>query len=61
LNRLLSSLSALVFIATLGMGISDAKSCRDAHGKFIKCPAAHMMAAHKPCRDKHGKFVKCPK
>jgi hypothetical protein len=33
--------------------------CRDAHGKFMKCPAP-MMMKHKMCRDKKGHFMKCP-
>lgn len=38
--------------------------CRDAHGKFIKCPpkvAAKAKPKAKQCRDAKGKFIKCPK
>lgn len=31
--------------------------CRDAKGKFIKCPAA--KPEKKTCRDEKGKFVAC--
>ena len=59
MQRLLTSLMAFVFIAGLGSGVASAKSCRDAKGKFTKCPTA--MAAPKPkhCRDTKGKFIKC--
>ena len=39
---------------------AKAKPCRDATGKFAKCPAPEA-AKPKPCRDAKGKFVKCPK
>jgi hypothetical protein len=47
---------ALLALAALGLlaGSSPslaAKPCKDAHGKFVKCP--------KQCRDKHGHFIKC--
>jgi hypothetical protein len=45
-------------VALLAGSASDAaaKQCRDAKGKFIKCPA--VATAH--CKDpKTGKFVKC--
>jgi hypothetical protein len=32
--------------------------CRDAKGKFTKCPT--MSAKPKQCRDAKGKFTKCP-
>ena len=30
--------------------------CKDAKGKFMKCPAA---APKGPCKDAKGKFIKC--
>lgn len=37
---------------------ADAAQCRDAKGKFIKCPPAAAAAKH--CRDKKTKrFAKC--
>jgi hypothetical protein len=59
MSRLLSSLAVLAFVVSAGTGFADAKSCRDAHGKFMKCPSSSHMTAKKPCRDKHGKFTKC--
>ena len=59
MHRILSGLTLAAFVSLLGVGAVDAKQCRDAHGKFMKCPS-HVM--HKPCRDpKTGKFVKCSK
>ncbi|MGP6156112.1 MAG: hypothetical protein ACLPYS_01015 [Vulcanimicrobiaceae bacterium] len=63
--RLLSAILAFAFAASLG-SVASAKQCRDAKGKFTKCPPAAMgsmkMAAKpKHCKDaKTGKFVKCP-
>jgi hypothetical protein len=34
-----------------------AAPCKDAHGKFIKCPQATQTAAR--CKDASGKFAKC--
>ena len=34
-----------------------AAPCRDAKGKFMKCPP--KPAASKGCRDAKGKFIKC--
>jgi hypothetical protein len=63
--RLLSAILALAFASSLG-SVASAKQCRDAKGKFIKCPPAAMgsmkMAKPKQCKDpKSGKFVKCTK
>ena len=35
-----------------------AAPCRDAKGKFIKCPAAAPAKATR-CKGAHGKFAKC--
>ena len=64
MQRLLLSVMTFVLIAGLGSGAASAKSCRDAHGKFVKCPTKMMapkmmMGKPKPCRDAHGKFMKC--
>jgi hypothetical protein len=55
--------SALAAIAAFALPLSaDAAACRDAKGKFIKCPAAATAPAKpKQCRDAKGKFVKCTK
>ena len=33
--------------------------CKDAKGKFMKCPAPAAPAKPKQCRDAKGKFIKC--
>ncbi len=48
---------ACIVLSGFGAGSASAKSCRDAHGKFTKCPPA-AMAMHKKCRDAKGKFMK---
>jgi hypothetical protein len=57
MRRLLTSFAALAFLATAGTGFADAKTCRDAHGRFMKC--SHMAMTSNHCRDKKGRFVKC--
>jgi len=50
----------LALAAALAMVLSstgNAAACRDAKGKFIKCPPA--AAAKGPCKDAKGKFAKC--
>lgn len=49
-------------LAALGLVASSAPSmaatqCRDAKGKFIKCPS--KPAAPKKCRDAKGHYAKC--
>lgn len=51
MRRLFLALSALSLLA--GSAPSFAASCRDKHGKFVKC------AKPTQCRDAHGKFIKC--
>ncbi len=56
MNRLIGAAFALAFLIGLS-GPVDAKQCRDASGKFVKCKTVHMVK--KPCRDAKGKFIKC--
>jgi hypothetical protein len=46
-------------LAALGMISAPAYAapCRDAHGKFVKCPAAPKKVVR--CKDAKGKFAKC--
>jgi hypothetical protein len=48
----LISLTALAFVGSSAPTI--AAQCRDAKGKFIKCPDKPTR-----CKDAHGKFAKC--
>ena len=50
--RRLALVLALTAIAT---SPALAAPCKDAKGKFIKCPPAKAV----PCKDAKGKFVKC--
>jgi hypothetical protein len=56
-KRLLGAACALAFLIGLS-GPVDAKQCRDASGKFVKCKTMHPTAK-KQCRDAKGKFIKC--
>jgi hypothetical protein len=57
MRKVVFALSAVAFIASSAPSIAAAP-CRDAKGKFIKCP---LKAPAKPvkCRDAKGKFAKC--
>ncbi|HEY0393018.1 MAG TPA: hypothetical protein VGD01_00860 [Candidatus Elarobacter sp.] len=61
MRRILAAAVALAFSLCLSTA-ADAKSCRDAKGKFVKCPPPmtnSMGMMKKPCRDAKGKFIKC--
>jgi hypothetical protein len=63
ISRLFSALLTLSLVASLGSAASagTSKQCRDAQGKFTKCPSpAPSAAATKQCRDAKGKYTKCP-
>ena len=49
---------ALPILMTLALAVgtaAQAAPCKDAKGRFIKCPPAKSV----PCKDARGKFVKC--
>jgi hypothetical protein len=52
--------SALACIALLAGSAAPALAapCKDAKGKFIKCPPK-PVARKGPCKDAKGRFVKC--
>jgi hypothetical protein len=56
MRRSLSFLAAFSLAAGLAGAADAANQCRDASGKFVKCPAA---ASSGQCRDASGKFAKC--
>jgi hypothetical protein len=54
-----NAVSALIAVA-LAFGASSAFAaapCKDAKGRFTKCPAPAVASAR--CKDAHGKFAKC--
>ena len=51
--------AAAAALLTAGVSASaDAAACRDAKGKFIKCPPTAPAKAAR-CKDAKGKFAKC--
>ena len=50
MKKLVLALSAFSLIAGSAPAMT-AKPCKDAKGKFVKCP--------KQCRDSKGHFIKC--
>ena len=57
MRNFILALSALAFVASSAPTMA-ATQCRDAKGKFIKCPPKAASKAQK-CRDAKGKFAKC--
>jgi hypothetical protein len=57
MQRLLSSALAFLFVAALGTSMASAATCRDNHGRFIKCRPVVVKTVR--CRDSHGRFMKC--
>ena len=58
MNNLLLAVTALTLIA--GATPAFAAPCKDAHGKFVKCPTVKVAAKPKVCRNASGHFMKCP-
>ena len=54
MRRTVSALAALTFLAS---SAALAAPCKDAKGKFVKCPPVAAKATR--CKDAKGKFVKC--
>jgi hypothetical protein len=48
-------LLAAAFMLSLGITGADAAQCRDATGKFMKCPPVKVVH----CRSNTGRFEKC--
>ena len=58
MRRSLTLAATIAFAVSLAAGMADAAPCKDAKGKFVKCPAPAASAAR--CRDKTTKaFAKC--
>ena len=55
MRNIIIALSGLALIA--GSAPAFSAPCRDAKGKFIKCPQPKPKPTR--CRDAKGKFVKC--
>ena len=58
MRRLIIALSACAFALSAAPSIASAAAvqCRDARGKFTRCPAKTER-----CRDTRGKFIACMK
>jgi hypothetical protein len=54
MRKVILSLSALTLVA--GSMPAFAAPCRDAKGKFVKCPRAKVKVR---CRDAKGQYAKC--
>ena len=60
MRRAIATAAVLAFsLAAFGSTAVDAKACKDAKGKFTKCPVATAPAKPVKCKDAKGKFAKC--
>lgn len=59
MSKTFSLAFALVVALSSASAAYAAAPCRDAKGKFIKCPAATAPAKPTKCKDAKGKFAKC--
>ena len=57
MHRFAAAIAAMALIAA-GASPALAAPCKDAKGKFIKCPPP--PPAKVACKDAKGKFIKCP-
>lgn len=56
-TKLMSAFAAFALLAGTG-AVADAKApCRDAKGKFVKCPDKPKTTTR--CRNAKGQFAKC--
>lgn len=55
MRNLIVALSAMSLLA--GSYSAEAAPCRDAKGKFVKCPAKPAKPTR--CKDSKGRFAKC--
>lgn len=60
MRSIVIAFSAAIAVAAVPASV-QAAPCKDAKGKFIKCPPKAAAATPKkaPCRDAKGKFIKC--
>ncbi len=58
MRRAIATAAVLAF-SLAAFASADAKPCKDAKGKFTKCPVAAAPAKPVTCKDAKGKFAKC--
>jgi hypothetical protein len=56
MRKMIFALTALGLVASAAP-TTAAAPCRDAKGKFVKCPTKPAPPKH--CKDAKGKFAKC--
>lgn len=61
IKSLTVAVAALAMLGASAPSMAANAPCRDAKGKFIKCPPKAAAPAAKPvkCKDAKGKFAKC--
>ena len=60
MRRSLAAAALFAFtLSAMGAGSTFAAPCKDAKGKFMKCPPAAAAKKAVKCKDAKGKFAKC--
>jgi len=62
MKKIIFAFAAVSLLASSAPSFAAAP-CKDAKGKFMKCPAKALAKPAKPkqCRDAKGRFTKCSK
>jgi len=61
MKKIIAAFLVASMFAAAPLASMAAPPCRDAKGKFMKCPPKPAAPAKKvQCRDAKGKFMKCP-
>jgi hypothetical protein len=59
MNRFAAAFAAIALVTASASPLMAAP-CKDAKGKFTKCPEKPVVPVKKgPCKDAKGKFTKC--
>jgi hypothetical protein len=53
------AIAALAMLGAVAPSMAASGPCRDAKGKFVKCPEKAAPAKAAKCKDAKGKFAKC--
>ncbi|MFT3964332.1 MAG: hypothetical protein QM690_00435 [Sphingobium sp.] len=58
MTRIAAAFAAFALVAASASPALAAPPCKDAKGRFVKCPEKKPVKKA-PCKDAKGKFIKC--
>lgn len=59
MTRFAAAFAAIALLTASASPALAAPPCKDAKGKFMKCPEKKPPVKKGPCKDAKGKFTKC--